>query len=388
MRDVVIVGAARCAVGRAVKGILRNTRPDEMAAEVLKGLIQKTGVNPAELDDLRLGCAIPEAEQGLNVARITQFLAKIPERVPACTINRFCASGLESIVNACYQIAYGDADLIMAGGVESMSKVPMTGHTPRPNPKLAAEYPEVYTPMGITAENLVERYKISREAQDQFAYESHRKAAQATREGRFKEEIVPLEVQVDGKRVLHEIDETIRPDTTVEALATLKPSFKEGGTVTPGNSSPLTDGASAVLIASKKKARSLGLKPFARFVCAATSGVAPEIMGIGPVYAIPKALAKANLSLKDIDLIELNEAFAAQSLAVIQELDLPMRKLNVNGGAIALGHALGSSGARLTTTLVYEMARREVALGLVSMCVGGGQGMAAIFERVWEGSRR
>ncbi len=388
MRDVVIVGAARCAVGRAVKGILRNTRPDEMAAEVLKGLIQKTGVNPAELDDLRLGCAIPEAEQGLNVARITQFLAKIPERVPACTINRFCASGLESIVNACYQIAYGDADLIMAGGVESMSKVPMTGHTPRPNPKLAVEYPEVYTPMGITAENLVERYKISREAQDQFAYESHRKAAQATREGRFKEEIVPLEVQVDGKRVLHEIDETIRPDTTVEALATLKPSFKEGGTVTPGNSSPLTDGASAVLIASKKKARSLGLKPFARFVCAATSGVAPEIMGIGPVYAIPKALAKANLSLKDIDLIELNEAFAAQSLAVIQELDLPMRKLNVNGGAIALGHALGSSGARLTTTLVYEMARREVALGLVSMCVGGGQGMAAIFERVWEGSRR
>lgn len=382
MRDVVIVGAARCAVGRAVKGILRNTRPDEMAAEVLKGLIQRTGVNPAELDDLRLGCAMPEAEQGLNVARITQFLAKIPENVSACTINRFCASGLESIVNACYQIAYGDADLIIAGGVESMSKVPMTGHTPRPNPKLAEEYPEVYTPMGITAENLVERYKISREAQDKFAYESHRKAAKATREGRFHEEIVPLEAQVDGKRVLHEVDETIRPDTTVEALATLKPSFKEGGTVTPGNSSPLTDGASAVLIASKKKARSLGLKPFARFVCAATSGVAPEIMGIGPVYAIPKALAKASLSLKDIDLIELNEAFAAQSLAVIQELDLPMKQLNVNGGAIALGHALGSSGARLTTTLVYEMARREAALGLVSMCVGGGQGMAAIFERV------
>jgi len=318
----------------------------------------------------------------MNVARIAQFLANIPESVSACTINRFCASGLESIVNACYQIAYGDADLIIAGGVESMSKVPMGGYTPRPNPKLAEEYPEVYTPMGITAENLVERYKISREAQDKFAYESHMKAAKATKEGRFKEEIVPLEVQVDSKKTVHEVDETIRPDTTLEALATLKPAFKEGGTVTAGNSSPLTDGASAVLIASKKKARSLGLKPLARFVCAATSGVRPEIMGIGPIYAIPKALKKANLSLKDIDLIELNEAFAAQSLAVINELGLSLEKLNVNGGAIALGHALGSSGARLTTTLVYEMKRRGASLGLVSMCVGGGQGMAAVFERI------
>lgn len=382
MREVVIVGAARCAVGRASKGSLRNLRPDEMAAEVLKGMIEKTSIDPAELDDLRLGCAMPEAEQGLNVARIAQFLAKIPERVPACTVNRFCASGLESIVNGCYQIAYGDADLIIAGGVESMSKVPMTGHTPRPNPRLAEEHPEVYTPMGLTAENVAEKHKISREAQDEFAYESHMKAAKATQEGRFKNELVPLEIQIDGKRVVHDVDETIRADTTLEALAALKPSFKEGGTVTPGNSSPLTDGASAVLLASKKKARSLGLRPMARFVCAAASGVAPEIMGIGPIYAIPKALERASLSLRDIDLIELNEAFAAQSLAVIQELDLPMSKLNVNGGAIALGHALGSSGARLTTTLVYEMAQRDAALGMVTMCVGGGQGMAAIFERV------
>ncbi len=382
MREVVIIGAARCAVGRAVRGVLRNTRPDEMAAEVMKALIERTGVEPSELDDLRLGCAMPEAEQGMNVARIAQFLANIPETVPACTINRFCASGLESIVNACYQIAYGDADLIIAGGVESMSKVPMGGYTPRPNPKLAEEYPEVYTPMGITAENLVERYKISRGAQDKFAYESHMKAAKATQEGRFKEEIVPLEVQLNGKKVVHEVDETIRPDTTLEVLATLKPAFKEGGTVTAGNSSPLTDGASAVLIASKKKARALGLKPLARFVCAAASGVRPEIMGIGPVYAIPKALQKAGLTLKEIDLIELNEAFAAQSLAVINELGLPMEKLNVNGGAIALGHALGSSGARLTTTLVYEMPRRDAQFGLVSMCIGGGQGMAAIFERI------
>jgi len=382
MREVVVVGAARCAVGRAVRGVLRNTRPDEMAAAVMKALIERAVVDPSELDDIRLGCAMPEAEQGMNVARIAQFLANIPESVSACTINRFCASGLESIVNACYQIAYGDADLIIAGGVESMSKVPMGGYTPRPNPKLAEEYPEVYTPMGITAENLVERYKISREAQDKFAYESHMKAAKATKEGRFKEEIVPLEVQVDSKKTVHEVDETIRPDTTLEALATLKPAFKEGGTVTAGNSSPLTDGASAVLIASKKKARSLGLKPLARFVCAATSGVRPEIMGIGPIYAIPKALKKANLSLKDIDLIELNEAFAAQSLAVINELGLSLEKLNVNGGAIALGHALGSSGARLTTTLVYEMKRRGASLGLVSMCVGGGQGMAAVFERI------
>ncbi len=382
MREVVIVGAARCAVGRAVKGVLRNTRPDELAGTVLRALMERTGVDPAQIDDIRLGCAMPEAEQGMNVARIAQFLAKIPETTTASTVNRFCASGLESVVNSCYQIAYGDADLVIAGGVESMSMVPMGGYTPRPHPRLAEEYPEVYTPMGITAENLVEQYKISREAQDKFAYESHAKAAKATKEGRFKAEIVPLEVQVDGKKITHDTDETIRADTTLEALAALKPAFKEGGTVTPGNASPLTDGASAVLVASKKKARSLGLKPLARFICAATAGVRPEIMGIAPAYAIPKALKQANITLRDIDLIEFNEAFAAQALAVIQAIDLPMEKINVNGGAVALGHALGSSGSRLLTTLVHEMPRRNATFGLVSMCIGGGQGMAAIFERV------
>lgn len=382
MPDVVVVGAARCAVGRAVKGVLKDTRPEELAAKVVRGLTQKTGIDPAELDDLRLGCAMPEGEQGLNIARAVGFLAQLPETVPACTINRFCASGLESIVNACYQVAYGDANLVIAGGVESMSRVPMGGHTPRPNPQLAAEYPEVYMPMGLTAENVVEKYKISRAAQDKFAYESHAKAAQATQEGRFKDEIIPLEVRVDGQKIVHTIDETIRADTTLEALAALKPAFKEGGTVTPGNSSPLTDGASAILIASKRKARSLGLVPLARFVSAAVAGVAPDIMGIGPVYAIPKALQKAGLTLQDIDLFEFNEAFAGQAMAVIQELNLPLEKINVNGGAIALGHALGSSGARLTTTLVYEMQRRGARFGLVTMCIGGGQGMAAIFERI------
>lgn len=382
MRDVVVVGAVRCAVGRAGRGVLRETRPDEMAAAVLQALIERTGVDPKELDDIRLGCAMPEAEQGMNVARIAQFLAKIPETVPACTINRFCASGLESVVNGCYAIAYGDADLIIAGGVESMSMVPMGGYTPRPNPILAQEFPEVYTPMGITAENLAEKYRISREAQDRFAYESHMKAVRATQEGRFKEEIVPLTVRLEGKTITHTVDETIRADTTLEALAQLKPAFKEGGTVTAGNSSPLTDGASAVLLASKWKARALGLKPLARFVSAAAAGVRPEIMGIGPVYAMPKALERAKLSLKDIDLFEFNEAFAAQALAVIQELNLPMEKVNVNGGAIALGHALGSSGCRLLVTLVHEMPRRDAQFGVVTMCVGGGQGMAAVFERV------
>lgn len=382
MREAVILSAARCAVGRARRGMLRNTRPDDLAAWVIDGLIKKSGIDPKEIEDIRLGCAMPEAEAGMNVARIAQFLTHVPNSVPAVTINRFCASGLEAIVNACYQIAYGDADLIIAGGVESMTKVPMGGYTPRPNPKLAAEYPEVYTPMGITAENLAERYKITRKEQDEFAYHSHMKAACATEEGKFKEEITPLEIMLDGQRIIHERDETIRADTTLEALAALKPSFKEGGTVTAGNSSPLTDGASAVLVASREKAEALGIKPLARFVSAAAAGVPPEIMGIGPVYAIPKALKLAKLTLKDIDLIELNEAFAAQSLAVIKELNLPMEKLNVNGGAIALGHALGSSGSRLVTTLVYEMRRRDVNLGLVSMCVGGGQGMAAVFAQV------
>jgi acetyl-CoA acyltransferase len=382
MREVVVVGAVRSASGRANRGRLRQTRPDDLLGRVMKALIERTGLDPKELDDIRIGCAMPEAHQGLNVARIAQFIAGIPASVPAVTINRFCASGLETIASAAYEIAYGDADLILAGGVESMTMVPMGGYVARPNPDLAERYPEVYTPMGITAENVAAKFNISREDQDKFAYDSQMKAARATNEGKFKEEIVPLKVKLDGQEVLHEVDETIRFDTTLEAMAKLPPAFKQGGTVTAGNSSPLTDGASAVLLASKQEARRLRLKPLLRFISAAAAGVPPEIMGIGPVEAVPKALAKAGLTLKDIDLIELNEAFAAQSLAVIRQLDLPLEKLNVNGGAIALGHALGSSGSRLVVTLAYELKRRDATLGLVTMCVGGGQGMAAIFERV------
>ncbi|MFQ6117180.1 MAG: thiolase family protein [Candidatus Bipolaricaulia bacterium] len=382
MRDVVIVGAVRSAVGRANRGVLRQTRPDELIGWLMKELLERTGIDAGELDDIRIGCAMPEAHQGLNVARIAQFIAGIPDSVPAVTINRFCASGLETIASAAYQIAYGDADLIIAGGVESMTMVPMGGYTARPNPDLAEKFPEVYTPMGITAENVAERYKVSREDQDRFAYESHMKAAKATEEGRFREEVIPLKVRLDGKEIVHEVDETIRADTSLEALAKLRPAFKEGGSVTAGNSSPLTDGASAVLIASAERAKALGVEPLLKFIAAAPAGVPPEIMGIGPVKAVPKVLQKTGMTLKDIDLIELNEAFAAQSLAVVRELDLPMERLNVNGGAIALGHALGSSGARLTVTLACELRRRDGDRGLVTMCVGGGQGMAAIFERV------
>ena len=382
MRDVVIVGAVRSAVGRANRGVLRQTRPDDLMGWIIKALLERTGVEPKELDDIRIGCAMPEAHQGLNVARVAQFVAGVPDSVPAVTINRFCASGLETIASAAYQIAYGDADLIIAGGVESMTMVPMGGYVARPNPVLAESFPEVYTPMGITAENVAAKYNIPREEQDKFAYQSHMKAAKATEEGRFKEEIVPLKVKLDGKEVTHELDETIRADTTLEAMAKLRPAFKQGGTVTAGNSSPLTDGASAVLLASVERAKALGLEPLLRFITAAAAGVPPEIMGIGPVRAVPKVLEKTGMTFKDIDLIELNEAFAAQSLAVIRELDPPREKLNVNGGAIALGHALGSSGCRLVVTLAYELRRRDGERGLVTMCVGGGQGMAAIFERL------
>ncbi|MCR4404006.1 MAG: thiolase family protein [Candidatus Acetothermia bacterium] len=382
MKEVVVVGAVRSASGRAVRGRLRQTRPDDLLGWIMKALLERTGVDARELDDIRIGCAMPEAHQGLNVARVAQFIAGIPHSVPAVTINRFCASGLETIVSAAYEIAHGDADLILAGGVESMSMVPMGGFTARPNPDLAEKLPEVYTPMGITAENVAAKFGISREDQDRFAYDSQMKAARATREGRFKEEIVPLKVKLDGEEVLHEVDETIRFDTSLEAMGKLPPAFKQGGSVTAGNSSPLTDGASAVLLASKQRARSLRLKPLLRFITAAAAGVPPEIMGIGPVEAVPKVLRKTGMSFDEIDLIELNEAFAAQSLAVIRQLDLPQEKLNVNGGAIALGHALGSSGCRLVVTLAYELKRRDAERGLVTMCVGGGQGMAAIFERV------
>lgn len=382
MRQVVIAGAVRSAVGRAHRGALRQTRPDDLIGWIMKALIERTGIDAGELDDIRIGCAIPEAHQGLNVARIAQFIAGIPDSVPATTINRFCASGLETIASAAYQISFGDAELIIAGGVESMTMVPMVGYTVRPNPDLAESFPEVYTPMGITAENVAEEYGIPREEQDKFAYHSHQKAAQAMEEGRFKEEIVPLEVKLDGETITHQVDETIRFDASLEAMAKLRPAFKEGGTVTAGNSSPLTDGGSAVLLASAEKAQALALEPLLKFIAAAPAGVPPELMGIGPVKAVPKVLGKTGMTLKDIDLIELNEAFAAQSLAVVRELDLPMEKLNVNGGAIALGHALGSSGCRLVVTLAHELKKRDGERGLATMCVGGGQGMAAIFERV------
>lgn len=384
MPDAYIVGATRCAVGRARRGVFKNTRPDDLCGKVINNLIEKTGIPPEEVDDLKLGCAMPEAEQGMNVAKIIQFLTKLPNTVPAVTINRFCASGLQSIVDSCYQIMAGDAEVIIAGGVESMTKVPMGGFTPRPNPHLCETLIEVYTPMGITAENVAEKWNITRQEQDEFAYHSHRKAVEATKSGKFKDEIFPIEIEVDGKKIIHTVDETIREDTSLEALSQLKPAFKEGGTVTAGNSSPLTDGAAAVLVVSKKKAKKMGVKHALRLVCAASHGVPPEIMGIGPAYAIPKALKLAKLKLEDIDLFELNEAFAAQSLAVIKELKMEhlMDRLNVNGGAIALGHPLGASGARLTTTLFYQMERQDAKYGIVSMCIGGGQGMAAIFERV------
>lgn len=382
MSDVYILSGVRCASGRANRGILRYTRPDDLIAFLVNTLIDRTKINPEEVDDFRLGNAMPEASQGLNVARIAQFMTKLPHSVPAVTVNRFCASGLEAITTACYQIASGDADLIVAGGVESMTMVPMGGYTPRPNPKLADEFIDAYIPMGITAENVAEKFNVSREDQDEFAYHSHMKAEAATNEGRFKDEVIPLEITMNGKKIIHEKDETIRPDTTLERLATLRPAFKVGGTVTAGNSSPLTDEGALVLVASKKKKEELGLQPLLRFVCSASVGVDPALMGIGPAFAIPKVLKISGLKMDDIDLIELNEAFASQSVAVVREIKADPAKVNVNGGAIALGHALGCSGARLTTTLTYEMKRRKAKYGIVSMCIGGGQGMAAIFEGV------
>lgn len=384
MGDAYIIGATRCATARARRGVFKNVRPDDLCGLVINNLLERTKALPSEVEDLKLGCAMPEGEQGMNVAKIIQFLTKLPPSVPAMTVNRFCASGLQSIVDASYQVMAGDAEVIIAGGVESMTRVPMGGFTPRPNPKLCEELIEAYTPMGITAENVADKWKVTREEQDDFAYHSHRKAAEATKTGRFKEEIFPVEVVVDGKKIIHQTDETIREDTTREGLSQLKPAFKEGGSVTAGNSSPLTDGAAVTLMVSKEKAKKMGATSAMKLVSAASIGVPPELMGIGPAYAIPKALKLAGIKLEDIDLFELNEAFAAQAVAVVKELKMEkmMTRINVNGGAIALGHPLGCSGARLTTTLFYEMMRRGAKYGVVSMCIGGGQGMAAIFKRV------
>jgi acetyl-CoA acyltransferase len=391
-REAVIVSAVRTPVGKGKRGGLATVRPDELATAVVVALLARTpGLNPNEIDDVILGCAFPEGEQGLNMARMVTLRAGLPFSVPGETINRYCSSGVQSIAHAAYAILAGQIDVAIAGGVESMSMVPMMGYKFSVNPHFAAELPHYYTNMGLTAENVAVQYKVSREDQDAFAFRSHQRAAAAVNSGKFDPELIPIDVELkelgsDGKPVLKKFtvkrDEGPRADTSLEALAKLKPAFKEGGTVTAGNSSQVSDGAAGVVIMSSEKAQVLGLSPLARFVDFAVGGVPPEVMGIGPVVAIPKALKLAGLSLKDIDLIELNEAFGAQSVAVARELSLDMEKVNVNGGAIALGHPLGCTGAKLTTQLIYEMARQNVKYGMVSMCIGGGMGAAAIFENM------
>ncbi|MFO8036605.1 MAG: thiolase family protein [Anaerolineales bacterium] len=386
-RDPVIVAAVRTAVGKAKRGSLVTTRPEDMATAVIRELLHRADdLDPQLLDDLILGCAFPEGEQGMNIARLVVFRAGLPVEVPAETINRFCSSGVQSIAHAAHTIMAGQAEIIIAGGVESMSMVPMTGVKFSPNDHLADQYPEAFTSMGITAENVAEQYEVSREDQDEFALRSNMRAAEAVQSGRFDPEIVPLDVKVvtpEGeKEFTFKRDEGPRPDTSLEALAGLRPVFKEGGTVTAGNSSQMSDGAAGVLIMSRQRAKDLGLKPMARFIAYAAAGVPPEIMGIGPTRAVPKVLDITGMSLDDMELIELNEAFASQSLAVIRKLDLDMEITNVNGGAIALGHPLGCTGAKLTTQLIYEMKRRDVEIGMVTMCIGGGMGAAAILENL------
>ena len=393
MRQAVIVAAARTAVGKAVRGNTRNARSDEMAAAVISDLMAKTADNldPAEVDDVILGCAMPEGSQGMNFARVIALRAGLPVDTPGQTVNRFCSSGLQTIALAANSIIADQADVVIAGGAESMSSVPMTGHHLSPNPYMAANDPNVYMSMGLTAERVVAEFDISRADMDEFAYHSHRKAAAATDAGYFAEEIVPFawEETVVGEDGMPAVvtkaldqDEHLRRETTPEALAGLKPVFKPGGSVTAGNSSPLSDGAAAVLVMDREKAERLGLIPLARFVGFAVAGVRPEIMGVGPIKAAPKALERCGLTLADIDLIELNEAFASQSLAVMRELELDPGIVNVNGGAIALGHPLGCTGAKLTVQLINEMKRRDSDYGMVTMCIGGGMGAAGIFQNL------
>jgi acetyl-CoA acyltransferase len=390
-RDAVIVAAARTPVGKAKRGSLATVRPDDMAAVVIRELLKRVpALPPAEVDDVILGCAFPEGEQGLNMARTVALRAGLPFTVPGETINRYCSSGSQSIAHAAFAIMTGQMEVVIAGGTESMSMVPMAGNKFAPNPAFAVEEPGVFTSMGLTAENVAEKYGISREDQDKFALRSNQLAAKAVSSGLFDPELVPVDVEytevIDGKPATRHFtvkrDEGPRADTTLEALAKLRTAFKEGGTVTAGNSSQMSDGAAAVVIMSAEKADQLGLKPLVRFISFATGGVPPELMGLGPISAVPKALKLAELELSDIDLIELNEAFAAQSLAVIQELGIDTEKANVNGGAIALGHPLGCTGAKLTTQLIYEMERRKSKYGMVTMCIGGGMGAATVFENL------
>jgi acetyl-CoA acyltransferase len=391
MRDVVIASSVRTPVGKAYKGTLRATRPDDLAAVAIKGALERVPqVNPREIEDVIMGCAMPEGEQGMNVARNAWLRAGLPIETSAMTINRFCSSGLQSIAMAAERIMVGGAEVIVAGGTESMTMIPMGGHKISPNPWIVDHYPDAFLSMGLTAERLAKRYGITRDEADEFSYCSHQKALAAIKAGRFEDEIVPVPVSFttpNGSKpkridIVFKVDEGPRADTTREALAALKPAFHAKGITTAGNSSQMSDGAAAAVVMSADRAKQLGIKPLARYVSFASAGYKPEEMGLGPVFAIPKALKMAGLQLSDIEVIELNEAFAAQSLAVIKEGSLDPAKVNPNGGAVALGHPLGCTGAKLTATVIREMKRRNARYGMVTMCVGGGMGAAGIFENI------
>lgn len=391
LKDAVIVAGARTAIGKAKKGSFAHMRPDELAAVTIKETLKRAGNYDGPIDDLIIGCAVPEAEQGMNMARLIGARAGLPETVPAITINRFCSSGLQSIAYGAEKIMLGAADAILAGGAESMSLVPVVGHVVKPNPHLVETVPQYYMGMGHTAEEVARRFGVSRQDQDEFAVRSHQKAAAAIKDGKFNDEIVPVSVmkrwldeqsKLVEKEIAVSVDEGVRPDTSLEVLGKLRPAFTPTGSVTAGNSSQTSDGAASVLVMNREKAVAEGLTPLLKFRSFAVAGVAPDIMGVGPVAAIPKALKMAGLELSDIGLFELNEAFASQSVQVIRELNLDESKVNVNGGAIALGHPLGCSGTKLTLTLLHEMKRRNEQFGIVTMCIGGGMGAAGVFELV------
>lgn len=386
MREAVIVSAVRTAVGKAPRGTLKTTRPDDMAALVIKEALKRAApLQAEEVEDVILGCAYPEAESGLNVGRIASLRAGLPETVPGMTVNRFCSSGLQAIALAAQRIIAGELDVVIAGGTESMSMIPRRGRGFAPNPELAEDWPGVYMSMGLTAENVAEKFAISRTDADEYAYRSHTLASRAIHAGKFADEIQPLSVgstDNDHSAVMFDTDEGVRHAPDLETMAKLKPVFKEGGQVTAGNSSQTSDGAAAVVVMEAKRAEQLGIKPLLRYVGFAVGGVRPEIMGMGPTVAVPKVLNRTGIRLQDIDLIELNEAFACQAIAVIRALEMDLEIVNVNGGAVALGHPLGATGAKLTVQILYEMKRRDSKFGLVTMCVGGGQGAAAVFENL------
>ncbi len=392
MKEAYIVAASRTACGKANKGSLRFSRPDSLGGAVVKDLLKRApGVQPSMIDDVIMGCAFPEASQGLNIAKQVAALGGLPESVPGVTVNRFCSSGLQTIAMAAERIMVGAADVIIAGGVESMSLVPMGGMSVQPNPELVDNNPEIYISMGLTAENVAQKYGVNREDQDEFAYQSHQRAISAWESGKFDSQITPIEVvekkvsaegEIIEEHFTFKKDEGPRADTSTEILGKLRPVFKMGGSVTAGNSSQINDAAAGVIVMSGEKVKELGLNPIARYVGFSVAGVAPELMGIGPVEAIPKVLRLSGLSLSDMDIIELNEAFAAQALAVIRELGIDREITNVNGGAIAMGHSLGCTGAKLTTQILHEMQLRKSKYGMVTMCIGGGMGAAGIFENL------